>query len=340
VDDADYARPRSWIHRESSKIAAEAARDGVVNSQEMEASVLDSSLRCFACDSKDVAPSKTIPDFHAGTGRHYSLNICRACGSGRLREKLTEAELEEIYPPTFYSYEVSEPENPLLALIYRIRYDRHRFKPTFKRLLEIGSGYGEFLATIAHRGSVVGLERSPAARMKASSIGLDVRVGDVADAALFRSGEFDYAYLSHSFEHLDDPSAALKSIATWLEDDGHLFMAIPNFGGALPRIFRGAWYNLAVPLHVSQFTRRGISSLLENNGFVVERIGFNSDPLSIPMTLYFASGRTTKTLRSPLTILVMAVALSCIPISRLMDWIGVGDCIEVWARKRPSRATH
>jgi SAM-dependent methyltransferase len=304
----------------------------------MKANAFASSIRCFACDSRDVVPTKKpIHDFHAGTGRQYSLNVCRSCGSGRLREELTEAELEELYPPTFYSYDVSKPQSPLLAFVYRMRYDRHRFKPTFKRLIEIGSGYGEFLATIAHRGSVVGLERSPAARIKANSIGLDVRVGDVADASLFRTGEFDYAYLSHSFEHLDDPGAALKSIATWLEDDGRLFIAVPNFGGLLPRLFQGAWYNLAVPLHVSQFTRRGITSLLENNGFVVEHIGCNSDPLSIPITLHFASGRTTKSLRRPFTILVMGFALACIPLSRALDWIGVGDCIEVRARKRPSR---
>jgi SAM-dependent methyltransferase len=297
----------------------------------------DASRTCFACHAADVGQSKPVPDFHAGTERQYSLNVCRSCGSGRLREKLTEVELEEIYPPTFYSYDVSEPQNPLVAFVSRIRYDRHRFKPTFKRLLEIGSGYGEFLATIANRGSVVGLERSAAARMKAKSIGLDVRVGDVADATLFRSGEFDYAYLSHSFEHLDDATAALQSIWTWLEDDGRLFMAIPNFGGFLPRLFPSAWYNLAVPLHVSQFTRRGIVSLLERNGFIVERIGYNSDPLSIPMTLYFATGGTLRTLRRPLSLLLMALAFACIPLSRLMDLIGIGDCIEVWARKRSTR---
>jgi SAM-dependent methyltransferase len=172
--------------------------------------------------------------------------------------------------------------------------------------------------------------------MKAQTIGLDVRVGDVADTNLFQPGEFDYAYLSHSFEHLDDPSAALKSIATWLEDDGRLFMAVPNFGGILPRLFGGAWYNLAVPLHVSQFTRRGITSLLEYHGFVVERIECNSDPLSIPMTVFFARGGTMKTLRFPVTALLMAIGLASIPLSRLMDRLGVGDCIEIHARKRAS----
>ncbi len=295
--------------------------------------VRDDVRSCRACDSTDVAPSGAVPDYHAGTGRRYSLDVCGSCGSARLRETLSDEELERIYPPTFYSYDVSEPQNAVLAQIYRFRYDRHRFKPTFKRLLEIGSGCGEFMKTISHRGDVVGLERSIAARTKASELGLDVRVGDVADPALFAAGEFDYAYMSHSFEHLDDPAAALRSVSGWLEDGGRLFIAVPNFGGVLPRMFFGAWYNLAIPLHVSQFTRRGITSLLERNGFVVERVACNSDPLSIPMTVYFALGGTMKTLRSPLTILLMGIALACIPVSRVLDRLGLGDCIEVRARK-------
>jgi SAM-dependent methyltransferase len=161
-----------------------------------------------------------------------------------------------------------------------------------------------------------------------------VRVGDVEDATLFDRGAFDFAYLSHSFEHLDNPSAALTSLRHWLEDDARLFIAVPNFAGLLPSLFRPFWYNLALPLHVSQFTKRGITSLLESNGFVVERIVCNSDPVSIPMTLFFNAGGTVETLNPPSRYLLMAIAMACIPLSRALDWMGMGDCIEVHARKR------
>jgi hypothetical protein len=36
------------------------------------------------------------------------------------------------------------------------------------------------------------------------------------------------AFLIHTLEHVDEPVGELKRIATWLEDDGLLFIAVPN----------------------------------------------------------------------------------------------------------------
>ena len=288
---------------------------------------------CFACSSSKMASIGNIIDHHAGTGRRYTLGVCQRCGSARLLNALSKQQLEELYPPTFYSYDVAKRRHWLLEAADRWRYDRHRFRPRFERLLEVGSGCGEFLQTIKDRGEVVGLERSPAARAKAQEAGLDVRVGDVADSAFFQAGTFDYAYLSHSFEHLDDPSAALASLREWLTTGGRLFIAVPNFAGLLPRLFSKSWYNLALPLHVSQFTPRGIRLLLEHNGFEVESIAYNSDPVSIPMTICFASGVSVLS-TALLQRLITLLSLLCLPISRLLDSVALGDCIEIHARKR------
>ena len=40
--------------------------------------------------------------------------------------------------------------------------------------------------------------------------------------------KFDYIYLIHTLEHLDDPTAALKKISSLLSDDGILLVAVPN----------------------------------------------------------------------------------------------------------------
>jgi SAM-dependent methyltransferase len=288
---------------------------------------------CFACGSTNLTSLENLVDHHASTGNRYALVVCRSCGSGRLRDALTTEQLEALYPDTFYSYEVPRRRHPVLLTLERFRYNRHRFKPHFSSLLEIGSGAGEFLATIKNRGRVIGLERSEAARRGGQKLGVDVHVGDVVDASLFDEKSFDYVYLSHSFEHLDDPAAALASIHRWLADDGRVFFAVPNFGGLLPRLFRKSWYNLALPLHVSQFTRDGLQAMLARSGFRVERIACNSDPISLPMTAYFSSGGTVGALATLHRAVVTVTSLICVPLSRLLDRVGVGDCIEVHARK-------
>ena len=288
---------------------------------------------CFACGSASLTTIDSIRDHHTSTGRQYALRVCQSCGSARLVEALTSEELEQIYPSTFYSYNVDLNRNRLSAFVERLRYNRHRFRPNFSKLLEIGSGCGEFLATIRDRGSVVGLERSSAARDRAKMLGVDVHVGDVTESGLFASGIFDYAYLSHSFEHLDEPAGALASLRLWLTPEGKLFVAVPNYAGLLPRFFKRSWYNLAVPLHVSQFTPRGMRALLERNGFIVDRIAFNSDPISIPMSVLFALGLTVTSLRRPAQAAVMILGVLLVPFSRLMDFTGMGDCMEVHAHR-------
>jgi hypothetical protein len=139
--------------------------------------------------------------------------------------------------------------------------------------------------------------------------------------------------LSHSLEHLDDPAAALVSMHRWLDQRGKLFIAVPNYAGALPRLFPKAWYNLALPLHESQFTPRGITALLERNGFAVHKIRYNSDPFSIPMSIFFFGSGNVASLNAFVKAVVFASALALIPVSRLLDLLGRGDCMEVYAQK-------
>ncbi|MBC5799373.1 MAG: class I SAM-dependent methyltransferase [Candidatus Eremiobacteraeota bacterium] len=296
--------------------------------------------RCFACLSPEIFRICGIVDHHAGTRRRYTLWVCNACGSAHLGERLSSEQLEQIYPPTFYSYGVDRRRKRWVSAIERFRYYRHRFRPQCTRLLEIGSGCGEFLRTLDHVPCVIGLERASAASEAARKLGIDVRVGDVVDQTLFEPRSFDFAYLSHSFEHLDEPGAALESIHRWLTDNGELFIAVPNFAGLLPRLFRRHWYNLALPLHVSQFTPTGIRRLLKRHGFQVTNVRWNSDPLSIPMTAYFATGSMVTDMGRLVRVAMGILALLCIPLSRALDMLRLGDCIEIHAHKAGQRAEH
>ncbi len=101
----------------------------------------------------------------------------------------------------------------MFGALNRMVYDRHRFRPQFDRLLEIGSGRGDFLATLNAGDRAIGLERSQAARIAGKQIGVEVVVGDVERCDLFTPGSFDCMYSNHAFEHLNEPelSSALDA---------------------------------------------------------------------------------------------------------------------------------
>lgn len=47
---------------------------------------------------------------------------------------------------------------------------------------------------------------------------------------------FDAVFLVHTLEHLDDPSAVLRRVATWLAPSGRLFVVVPNANAASRQI--------------------------------------------------------------------------------------------------------
>lgn len=96
------------------------------------------------------------------------------------------------------------------------------------RVLDFGSGSGEFLAAVRQRGcEAIGVEpgRDYAAFAR-SQYGVDVL--DDAEGSRFPSGHFDVITTHHVFEHLRDPADVAARLAGWLKPDGLLYIAVPN----------------------------------------------------------------------------------------------------------------
>jgi SAM-dependent methyltransferase len=246
---------------------------------------------------------------------------------------MTAEELNALYPDDFYSYAPPPAASNWVQRVAKILYDRHRFKPAFKRLLEIGGGRGDFIASMNAQSRAVVLEHSEAAREAAKPLGVNVVVGDVGDKTLFPAQSFDYAYLSHSFEHLPDPNTALASIHHWLEPGARLFIAVPNSAGIVARYFGASWYGLTTPLHVALYTPKGIRTMLARHGFDVHRISFNSDPLSIPLSATIRSGGKIYGMSRRQFRRARAASIVAAPLSKAFDLFGFGDCMEVHAVK-------
>ena len=99
-------------------------------------------------------------------------------------------------------------------------------------LLDIGCGYGYFLAACREKGyEVQGLDISDwAVRYATEKLRLPVAVGDLGNHALFQK-EFDVITMWHFLEHTPDPHGALRSAKAWLKKDGLLVVEVPNYQG-------------------------------------------------------------------------------------------------------------
>lgn len=123
--------------------------------------------------------------------------------------------------------------------------------PAGLRALEIGCGSGQLLVKLQSAGwEVEGVERDQtAAEIARAQSGRRVWEGDFVEVSL-PSGAYHLVVMSHVFEHLDDPIAALTRIRQLLAPGGRAVLFYPNPQSAGARAFGNAWLHWDPPRHL------------------------------------------------------------------------------------------
>ena len=111
--------------------------------------------------------------------------------------------------------------------LYKRRVDLIRRYKKEGSLLDIGTGWGQFLFWAKHYYNVTGTEISQSAiRIAQEKYGIALLKGELQDFEF--SKQFDIITLLHVLEHLPDPAAVLRKCKELLKDDGILVVAVPN----------------------------------------------------------------------------------------------------------------
>lgn len=201
-------------------------------------------------------------------GLGQRLVRCGICGNAALDRDMAPAALERFYGQSYrrlFTAEAAERYDEAFLRSIRARevadwraarlLDR---APQGGRALELGSGYGAFLAACARLRPDLALEAvepDQAHRLVALD-GVSVRfVEEIA-------GPYDLIAAFHSLEHVPDPLEVLRRLRAALAPGGRLAIEVPDM--AAP------WPNWAAvhPAHLSYFTRPGLERLLETAGLV------------------------------------------------------------------------
>lgn len=156
-------------------------------------------------------------------------------------------------------------------------------------LLDIGAGTGDFLKQAKNEGwKVTGIEPSPDARKKASEKGI----------ALFQNidavstQKFDAITMWHVLEHVPDLQYQIEWLKNHLNENGVLFVAVPNFNSLDAQHYKNFWAAWDVPRHLHHFSAKSIKSLFEAHGFSLEEtkpLIFDSFYVSLLSEKYKAS---------------------------------------------------
>jgi len=237
----------------------------------------------------------------------FEVIECESCGFRHVLPLPTVEELTSTYDEDYYAREkplyLEEARRDLdrWRIVYRERLasierglagsgtTNNEGPP--RRLLDVGSGPGFFLAEAKARGwDTLGIEPSrQAAAHSREELGLEIAETFLAPENASEFGRFDAVHLCNVLEHVPDPRGLLETAASVLEPGGVLMAIAPNDYNPLQRALRDVdgfapWW-LAPPHHLNYFDMESLPRLAEKVGLeIVDRTG------TFPMELFLLEG--------------------------------------------------
>lgn len=136
-------------------------------------------------------------------------------------------------------------------------------KKTKQEILDVGCGTGKNMEELARFGEVSGVDISSEALLFCKKRNLqNVKKGE-AEHLPYDAKSFDAVCVLDVLEHVDDVTA-IKEIKRVLNDDGKIIITVPAFAWL--------WSKWDEALHHKRrYTKKQLSTLLANEGFVIQR---------------------------------------------------------------------
>lgn len=219
------------------------------------------------------------------------VSMCRRCGFVYAARMFDAAGAERFYQRTYadlmYDRRPDVTQEMIDSSAHHGRFHLDRINevvPKFSAVLDVGAGFGHFLAACRDQGAkVYGSEPGDDRLLHAQK---DLGLGDAVTAEPFETGRPppftpDLVTMFHTLEHLLDPVVVLKRAAELMADDGWLVVEVPDL--------MGPWASHGVSFiyigHCTYFTEASLTQTLAKAGFVVRHVTRAAEPGIYPANL-------------------------------------------------------
>lgn len=257
--------------------------------------------QCPVCRQTGFSPFLQCKDYTV-SHETFKLVSCDACGFVFTNPQPEQKELPKYYQSDAYISHSNKPKG-LIDQLYKIsrtftlswKYNlvRKHSVSDASSILDFGCGTGSFLyQCMKHNMKVRGVEPSGMAREQARKL-----TGTPVEEDLKKiDGQFDAITLWHVLEHIADLKETIDTLRDHLNQNGTMFIAVPNLNSQDATTYREYWAAYDVPRHLWHFSRTSMKQLLTNSGLkIINTVPMKLDAyyVSLLSEKYKQSGRTT-----------------------------------------------
>lgn len=235
---------------------------------------------CPACAESSFNPFLTCPD-HSISKENFTIKQCANCRLVVTSPRPEPEDLHRYYLSDLYTSHTKHAKNVLDILYILARGFTHRWKRSLvtgntqvsrnKSILDFGCGTAQFLQAMRQKNwEIAGVEPSHVARQNAPESIQPVVVKSINDLSPQKT--YNAITLWHVLEHVHDLDGTLRALKARLQNDGTLFIAVPNHLCWDAKRYESYWAGYDVPRHLWHFSQKSMERLLTKNNFRLIKI--------------------------------------------------------------------
>ena len=255
--------------------------------------------KCRICNNEKNNKKYLVKERQLNQGETFEYLYCAKCGT--LQLMYIPDNIGEYYSNSYYAFREDDSLkkdkylNLLLKLFIMIESRFEGLSDIFEKfqgtkvyqlkslsgskvcfkdsILDVGCGTGNWLQYL----SAIGFE---------NLTGLDLFADPIKDRKWkFIKGEitelpnketYDYVFLNHSFEHMNNPNEALSKIHYILKREGTCVIRIPVIGKKAWRTYKENWYQIDAPRHIFLYSVKAFNYLAKKSGFKLIKVKYDS----------------------------------------------------------------
>lgn len=234
--------------------------------------------KCPLCGSPKIKNYLICQD-HMASKESFAINQCNDCHFLFTNPRPDESGASAFYDSPDYISHGNSQASILSSLYKTVRMYTLRRKVRLieqntskhRRLLDVGSGTGDFLKVANCKGwQISGVEVNQAIRLQYPEDFREHLYGSIFD--IKEKEAFDAITLWHVLEHIYPLHKTLKKLRKLKAPKGRIFLAVPNHKSYDAQYYQEHWAGYDVPRHLYHFGRDTMKTLLEKNGLKIQKI--------------------------------------------------------------------